>query len=268
MFSQLLANLPLILCAAAVIVPRWHLRRLKSEEHFARDYLLAMVLGPWVMHLLLSLVFGFELRSMWGAPLWTFLGLLLLLTFELRLVPRHFWGAVAMCGIATVIMLVACLIQTYLAPFLRGAPSRIHFPGQLLAERVQEVWLENYDRPLHIVAGDWWLAGNVCFYSPSVNEVYGSSEPGTINLPHELSPWTSDEELRVEGGVILWDATKHGDRLSPSLRRRFPTARTVVPLELPYQTLAQIPPARIGMALVPPEEDGLPTNDDLARATE
>lgn len=251
--SQALANLPLLVCAAALIVPRWRLRRLSNHERFARDFLLAMVFGPAALHLLLSLIFGFELRSMWGAPQWTFLGVLLLYSFELRPEASHYWACVRMCGIAATIMIVSSLVQSQLVPFMRGKPSRVHFPGEVLAQRVHAVWYDHYHQPLRIVAGDWWLAGNVCYYSPAVDQVYASSEPGVTDLPHELSPWTSDAELDRVGGVILWDAGKHGDRLRSSIRCRFPAAQTLAPLELDFRTHAEVEPARIGVALVPPD---------------
>src|SRR5690606_29053631 len=76
--AQGIALLPLFICATAVLGWRWPTRQINPNDRVTRDYLLAVVLGPFALHLALSLVFGLNLRSMWGAPLWTFAGLALL----------------------------------------------------------------------------------------------------------------------------------------------------------------------------------------------
>jgi hypothetical protein len=67
------------------------------------------------------------------------------------------------------------------------------------------------------------------------------------------TPWTSDEDMRARGGVLVWDAAHMGDVLPAELRQRFPAAQLQVPLVLPYRCLTQLPPARVGLALVLPD---------------
>ena len=54
------------------------------------------------------------------------------------------------------------------------------------------------------------------------------------------------------GGVIVWDATQLGDGIPPQVTARFPSAIGEPVIELRYRTGADIPPVRIGLALVPP----------------
>ncbi|MHC4179000.1 MAG: hypothetical protein ACYSWU_15915, partial [Planctomycetota bacterium] len=69
------------------------------------------------------------------------------------------------------------------------------------------------------------------------------------------SPWTSDEDLKSRGGVILWDCRRRGDQLPVELRERFGTAEVLDPLTISCQTGARTPPVRVGAAIVPPGSD-------------
>src|SRR5205823_3161799 len=84
--GQLLRLLPLL----AVILPltswRWRLRRGPDGEGPGRGFLAVAVLGPVALHLLVAAAFGFQLRDIWGSPMWTFTGVLALAA--LRTDPR------------------------------------------------------------------------------------------------------------------------------------------------------------------------------------
>ena len=253
--AQLWALAPMIVVALPLTGYRWKLRKVPPSQRFDRDFLIAMALGPFLVHLAVSAVFKIRLHSMHGAQLWTFAGLLMLFclqTQEVRLVWR---SVLAGCATMAVVLLAALVIRNVAAPYLRGKSSRIHFPGRALTAQVDQLWHRRFDRPLPIVAGEWWLAGNVAIYGPSRPSVYGGRLGDTLDFAPRYSPWTSDEDLCRRGGVILWDCRRQGDLLPPELHERFPTAEVLPPLTLSYQTGAKIPPARIGAAIIPPEGD-------------
>jgi len=255
MLAQLWALAPMIVVALPLTGYRWKLRNVPPAQHFDRDFLIAMALGPFLVHLAVSAVFKIRLHSMHGAQLWTFAGLLMLFclqTQEVRLVWRR---VLAGCATMAVVLLAALVIRNVAAPYLRGKSSRIHFPGRALAAQVDQLWRRRFDRPLPIVAGEGWLAGNVALYGPSRPSVYGGRLADSLDFAPRYSPWTNDEDLCRRGGVILWDCRRQGDLLPPELRQRFPTAEVLPPLTLSYQTGAKIPPARIGAAIIPPEGD-------------
>jgi len=208
--AQLWALAPMIVVVLPLTGYRWRLRKVQPAERFDRDFLIAVVLGPFVAHLAVSAVMNIRLHSMHGAQLWTFAGLLIVFCVETGKVRLVWRRVLAGCCVMGVVFLAAAVIRNVTGPYVRGKSSRIHFPGRELAAEVDRLWDRRYGRPLPIVAGEWWLAGNTALYGP--------------------------------------------DR-PPELRVRFRTAEVLDPLTISYQTGAEIPPARIGAAIVPPGGD-------------
>jgi hypothetical protein len=148
----------------------------------------------------------------------------------------------------------------------RGKPLRVHYPGPQLAEEVTRRWRERFGPAgPPIVAGDWWLAGNVCCHAVYRPVLYASLEPASFGKdPYKdkgdprrfadpdprASPWTSDDDLLRRGGVLLWDADAYGDDLPGWLLRRFPGALPQEPLALRCAGLG--PKVRVGWAMVAP----------------
>jgi 4-amino-4-deoxy-L-arabinose transferase-like glycosyltransferase len=253
--AQLWALAPMMVVALPLTGYRWRLRQIQPAERFDRDFLVAMALGPFLVHLAVSAVFNIRLRSMHGAQLWTFAGLLLLFCLRTQQFPVKWRRVLVGCCAVGAVFLAAAAIRNIAGPYVRGKSSRIHFPGRGLAAEVERLWNRRYGRPLPIVAGEYWLAGNIALYGPSRASVYGGRFGDTVDFAPRYCPWTSDEDLKRRGGVILWDCRCRGDQLPAELHDRFQTAEVLKPLTIPYQTGAKIPPARVGVAIIPPGGD-------------
>ncbi len=253
-------QLPALGPTLVVLLPltgvRWRLRRLESADRFTRDFLVAMGLGPFAAHLVLAATLDLRLRSMYGSQLWTFTGVLLLFSLALRPEAARWRRAAIGCAMVAGAMVPAAIAYDTVWPYIRGEPMRIHFPGRELAARVDAAWRERYGRPLRLVAGEWWLAGNVALYSHPRPRVYGGGlNPDTPEPSSRHNPWTGDEALRREGGIILWSAGRHGSDLAGRLCERFPALERLEPVTLRWKTGAALPPIRVAVALVPPGSD-------------
>lgn len=233
-------------------------------------FLLVAVLGPVLLHVAASVFAGLQLRDGWGAPLWTFVGLMLLVLVRADDTDQAWRRFLVTWAVVAVAFLVAFVLTTFASHW----PLRVHFPGRALAHAINDRYSEQVGRPPAIIAGDWWLAGNVCLHSTDRPRLFGSLEPssdrltrgrkpirtpGRYYVPDPLtSPWTSDRDLFERGGVLVWDAAAFGEALPVELRERYPGARTQPAIELPYLG-GMTGTVQVGWAIIVPGERGVST---------
>jgi len=219
------------------------------EDHKLLDW---VVIGPVVILLLLSFTTGCQLRDIWGSPLWIFIGTWTLVKWgsisnsHLRL-STYTWAIVALG------MFSFCMGRNLFLPYLTHRPTRIHFPGKLLAKEINQRWSFHCNKPFEIVAGEAWRAGNVSVYSLQRPMFYSSGVTGYLLFEPQFSPWTSDQDFSTRGGIIVWDANELGDELTPDVRLRFPQAVVQAPILLPFLTGAKVRPERTGLAFIFPK---------------
>ncbi|MGA2621789.1 MAG: glycosyltransferase family 39 protein [Thermoguttaceae bacterium] len=220
-----------------------------------KSLLAAVVLVPVAAHLAVAAA-GVPLRGDYGSPLWLLAGPLLLACLELR-PSSAAWRRTWMAWAAVVFLtMIGTLLHPTVVPYLLGKPTRIHYPGRLLADKVNEVWNQRYGRPLPIVAGDYFLAGNVALFSPQWPRVHQSWRGKKEDIGIERCPWLSDDEFRRLGGAIVWRAEDHPEGLSPEVVRRLGVVETIELPPLRLLTGAPLPPLNICVALVPPQANG------------
>lgn len=254
--SQAFSLLPTALVLGAVVCRPLQLRPLTPDQQAHRRFLLAVVLGPFALCLVLAAAKSLWFRTAYGSQLWPYAGLLALYCLRVD-VSRDRWNtALGVWSILVGALLVATIARNAGGPWLQHKPSRVHFNGPALAQRVERAWRSRFDRPLDVAAGEWWLAGNVALYGPSRAHVWGGSDPDIADFGPHYAAWMSDAAFRRSGGVILWNADDEGRALPAPLRHRFPNVEVLEPIVLPYQTAAPLPPVRIGIALVRPADCG------------
>jgi 4-amino-4-deoxy-L-arabinose transferase-like glycosyltransferase len=241
--AQALAVGGIPLLVATVFGWRWRLAPLDDDRRFARDYVAAMVFGPPLLAIAASAATGMKMIALWGSPMWTFFGVLVMLAFQPEGARSEYRRLALRCAACGVAVLVAFGVAKTFHGELTGRPRRIDYPGRLLADEVERRWDKVADVPLTIVAGDAWLAGVASFYGNDRPSVYPWLEPA-------WAPWTSDEALRRNGGVLLWQGqtnTAAGEWLA-----RFPEAQVLPPLELPVPGVVRDLDVRVQVAIVPP----------------
>lgn len=247
--SQLGTIIPIVLFSIP-LVANWNLRPPSSEHRFKRDFLWAMVIGPVSLIVVASAVLGFNVRSMWGTALWTFMGVFVLSLVHLREDLDSAKKLLRMCVFASLFFASALAVRNTMLPQLRHKASRIHYPGKEIAAQVEHRWQGYSQEPLQLVAGSWWTAANVAFYAEKRASVYA-------DLDQVKSPWTSDLALRENGGVVLWEIGTRDEQLVSGLKNRFPRAKMAAPIEVNWKTSADLPPLLIGVAVIPPAHESL-----------
>jgi 4-amino-4-deoxy-L-arabinose transferase-like glycosyltransferase len=216
-------------------------------EPLDRHYVATVALAPIALALLISGGLGLDFRSMWGTPMWGFVGLFGLVFVVREVRPRglrlftRLWP-VAFVGFAMTFALIYAV-----GPYLGYKDIRGHFAGPEMAAAIAKRWSEaTGQRPLSLVAGDAWLAGNIAFYGPDRPTVFIDGDP-------VKSPWIDLAKARRDGALLVWEGAL-GVAAPPShLRALFPGALVQPAVELPWKTGADHPPVRVGWAIVPPE---------------
>lgn len=135
---------------------------------FDKTFLLTMGLGPFILTILLSAIFGMKLRAGWGQPLFSLWGIMTVVWITPHLTRERFISFIAFLGVLSTVM-----ISVYSSALISAKkPSSANFPGAIIARQLTAEWQERYHKPLSYVAGPRWAAGNIAFYSKDQPAVY------------------------------------------------------------------------------------------------
>lgn len=160
-------------------------------------FLLFVGLGPFLLLNFQSLLTGGDIKDMWSYGFWNMIGILLFYFWQSDFHQQKlkkfwiiwsFWAFVA--------------IASYLASNVIKPDKYSLFNGSFIAQKIENSWHQHFERPLAIVAGDIWLAGNLGIFLQNRPSVF-------IDLDEQAASWTSFKKLRELGGVVIWDSASY-----------------------------------------------------------
>ena len=248
LLSQMGAVLPVLLLMWP-LVKGWKLNRSANtptvSSSFDRKYLAVVVLGPVVVYLVVSAVSGASIRSMWGGPLFSFLGLFVLATFLVQEHADKVRAVIRSSLIVGGVMALALFVRNGFGPAVRGELSKVHFPGADVTREVNQRWQQLHGDQLRIVGGQMFVAGCVGVYSDNQVDVFGG-------LAAEENPWVSDLQMAHRGGMIVWDKDEFGDAPPQDWLTRYPTAELMEPIVCKTRALTGDVNAEVGVIIVHP----------------
>jgi hypothetical protein len=234
---------------------RWKIRLPQSDtEREMLQYLWCCIMFPFAVFSLFAMLVG-RVPADYGYTLWFVLGIYLLLRFQRQDNSDSFRRTLCWTFLAVFVMVVVFIIQAVGSPYLMKTARQFHFPMKELGTECDRIWYEQFDSPCPYISGHWQYAGNAsCAMKnrPSVHFYYKDIEfPDTL----PTGTWSTDEDVNQKGGMILWEVQEPNAPAPDWVVRRFPKAEALPEtLELRYKTGADIPPLRIGIAIVPPAE--------------
>jgi hypothetical protein len=195
--AQLLAHAGLAALLALLLVKGRAPVEMRVEaaqpSGFARAFLLAAGLGPLALMLTGNLLAGVEFRHAWGTPLFA-----LSATLALALLgPRIELRRLALAGAVAAALILVQHAAPAAAPLFSARAEQATYPARAAAETLTERWRELTGRPLRIVAGERWNAGNVAFFSPD-RPLF------LIDGDLAISPWLSPEAIARDGALVVW----------------------------------------------------------------
>jgi 4-amino-4-deoxy-L-arabinose transferase-like glycosyltransferase len=240
---QLGALLPSLLIAAP------YLRRGAGAEvapvradAFDRRIVALLAFGPAATVALVSLVSGRATVTMWGTPLWLFLGLWIVM--NARALDKLTLGRiVVLWGVVSLLSVAAFIIHhTVQARWDQRYRAEL-FPGEQLGLEMSRRFRALTGKPLAYVIGRMWDGGNVAHYAPERPRVLIDGSPSR-------APWIDLGDLRARGAIVLW--TDGGDPLA--LPRRFRAVAEDAEVQTPFQLRPHVagPVVTVGWAVLRP----------------
>jgi hypothetical protein len=220
--------LPALLIAASLVWPAAKIAPRVNADAFDRRIFTVLVFGPALTVLALTLITGRSTVTMWGYPLWLFLGLWIVLCAPASLDRVRLARIGALWG-AMFAIFVAAFVANYLVlPNFDHRHRAAFFPGDLLSAAITQRFEQaTGQKPLYII-GSMWDGGNVAHYSPQ------RPQPRVLidGLPRR-GPWIDLADLRARGAVLVWT---EGDPhvLSENFAAVAPGAEIGAPFDLSF----------------------------------
>ena len=231
--------IPAIAIAAPIAWPH-RTEAWKAADAFDRRIITWLTFGPAATLVISSVVSGRGLLPMWAFPMWSFLGLWILMVF----------GAIDRERLARTLALWSIVFAAYVAAFLVNFtvlpgfrhPHRVSFPGERLAAELTEKFEARTGEPLAYVIGHAWPAGNIEHYSSRHPRALVDGDP-------RKAPWIDLADLKARGALVVW---MRGDRATLPHHLAAVTAGAQVepPIKLPVRRGTG--EVEIGWAIVPP----------------
>jgi 4-amino-4-deoxy-L-arabinose transferase-like glycosyltransferase len=231
--------------AALIALPLVWPRRPAQEDTIAafdRRIVALLAFGPAAVLIAGAVVSGRGLITMWGYPLWLFLGLWVVIATG-PLIERARLNRIALTwGLLTALYAVAFIVDNGVLPYFHGYRASI-FPGDRLGAEISTRFRAATGTPLAYVIGRMWLGGNISRYSPERPRTLIDGDPAR-------APWIDLDDLRRRGAVVVWDGG--GDKLPPVYARFADVAKVQPPLTLPWRWGRG--QSTFGWAIVPPQK--------------
>ncbi|HKD25721.1 MAG TPA: glycosyltransferase family 39 protein [Xanthobacteraceae bacterium] len=240
-----LAQLFWLVPAIVITLPLFR-RPYESDATAADDYdrriLTLLAFGPAITLIAASALSGRGLISMWGYPLWLFLGPWIVVSASARVDRACLARLAGVWATVTAVYALTFVADYGVLPYLDHRYRAVLFPGDGLAQEVSARFHAQTGSPLAYVVGTMWLGGNIAHYSADHPRTLIDGDP-------RRAPWIDLGDLAASGGVVVWTASDP---------HRLPDAYAAVARNATVQPPLTIPMRRgngevtIGWGIIPP----------------
>jgi 4-amino-4-deoxy-L-arabinose transferase-like glycosyltransferase len=245
--GQFFFLIPALAIAAPLFLPRSNNKTVPSvgADAFDRRIVTLLAFGPALAVFALSLITGRGTVTMWGYPLWLFLGLWIVMFAPAALDRVRLIRIGALWAAVFTILALAFIADYTVLPRIDHRYRSAFYPGSALAAAVtQRFQAATGQEPAYIIAS-MWNGGNVAHYS-GVNP-----QPRVLidGLPRR-APWIDLADLRARGAIVVWT---DGDlnALPESFAAVAAGAEVGAPFALPFRSGEMV--LRVGWAVLPPQ---------------
>ncbi|EKD70260.1 MAG: undecaprenyl-phosphomannose:protein mannosyltransferase [uncultured bacterium] len=242
-WQQLEAFLPALLLFSFLFIGKKSNSAKFTLTQFDKAFLFYVGLGPFLLTILLSIIFGIKLRAGWGMPLQSLWGIILVAAIQPAITETKIKNFIIM-----IFMLMGLLLTGYAYSLIYSKDtSSANFPGREMAAYITQEWNKKYHTKLEYVAGSRWIGGNIGFYSTDHPAVF-------IEWDNKRAPWINTEEMKKKGAIFVWDITDN-ETLPLEVKQQFPTLSQPMIMEFDWKrNYYGLEPAKIGVAFLPPQK--------------
>jgi 4-amino-4-deoxy-L-arabinose transferase-like glycosyltransferase len=243
-------SLPLLVLIPAIgFAWNWKIQRYEHNDHAqnkAREcekLLFYCAVIPLFIFMLYAGGKGVYVQLEYGAPLWTFFGLWLLLRFKKTERTLLCFRQVIVLTSAVVFFITVGFAMLF---FAGQQHTKLYRPTRELGTVCDQLWHSCFDvRCPYIAGSDFELTGHVA---------HAMTIRPSVIMPQ--GTWSADDaDLNRKGGMIVWERMDD-DTLPESLRHRFPAAEVLPEApDLPYFVGREERTLKIGVAIVPPPRE-------------
>ncbi len=188
-----LINLAIALIVLSFVFIGLPRQMLIEISEFDRSFILFTATGTFIITILLGLITGWQLHTLWGMPLLSLAGLLAVTLLKPVVTPKK------LCQVLVPVVLIfaAYAIGYSYAMTKPNSDSSGNFPAKNFAENIENIWQSRYQKPLAYVAGNRYLAGYVLHYGKEKPQVFIDWDP-------VKSPGIDIDQMKKSGAIFLW----------------------------------------------------------------
>ena len=210
----------------------------------AMRYFLHMLLLPNLMTTWLAWQMASGTRGMWGTPMLSLAGLVVVALVPGRLDQQTLRRLAIWAGGLLITLTLIYAADTLLEQRFTGVPKRQGWPQAEMNRRFQALWQAQTGKPLRIVAGDFWTAGLIALSPGDMPSIF-------TNGNFDTAPWITPERLKREGALLIWQVSDPSAGIPLDLA---PIAGNGQPHieQFAWPLFSNAPPLLIGYAIVPP----------------
>ena len=134
-------------------------------------FLIFTNLVPIGLMFLTSMILGAKIKTMWMAPFYLFIGVLIVYVFQTQI---NFKKLNSFFTVFLILFIFSPFAYAYVS--LSKTDKRTDYPGKEIAQKVQLEWNKNFEDSINVVLGNEWDAGNLSYHLNSRPVWLGSIE--------------------------------------------------------------------------------------------
>jgi 4-amino-4-deoxy-L-arabinose transferase-like glycosyltransferase len=125
-------------------------------------FLIFINIVPIFLMLITSVITGSKIRTMWMTPFYLFIGVMVVYMFRsqinLKKIKSFLLGFIFL-------FFLSPILYSYIS--VKQTDKRTDYPGKEISLKVKYAWAQQSDKPINVVLGDEWYAGNLSYHLKS-----------------------------------------------------------------------------------------------------